>query len=461
MKKELNDTIIAPLTPSVGGSVSLIRISGPNAIARVNKFFPGKDLEKMEGNRFVFGHVVDENGKLIDQVVVLISRGPHSYTGEDVVEISCHANPFVVENMLKLFTSNGCRMADPGEFSKRAFLNEKMDLVQAEAVADLIAAKSRAAVENSLFQLEGKLSQYVREIKTQLVKISGLMELDLDFTEEDLEIIPNEKIISELEKAEKKLTQLLQSYRQGAALKKGIEVLITGKPNVGKSSLMNALLQKNRVIVSDMPGTTRDVVHDEIVVNNVVIRFIDSAGIRFTDQVVEFEGIEKAKEYFTQAQIILLVVDGSEPLNHDDTNLLKSIRATIPSKLIVTVNKLDLGVNPEVESYLKQKNLKHVFVSAKEGTGIEELKKSLVEHIFDQSENIEEEPVLANERQKICIEKAIGHIEKTKQAILAGLGNEFAAVDLREAITELAEITGEITTDDVLNNIFANFCIGK
>jgi len=461
MNRDLKDTIISPLTPSVGGSVALIRISGPEAISRCNQFFRSKNLERIKGNQFVFGSLVDESAKMIDQVVILVYRAPHSYTGEDTVEISCHANPFIVNEILQLFTRHGCRLAEPGEFSKRAFLNEKMDLVQAEAVADLIAAKSKAAVENSLNHLKGELSRYVQAVKKELIEISALVELDLDFTEEDLEIIPPEPIIRIISNAEGKLEKLLKSYSQGTILKKGIEVLITGKPNVGKSSLMNALLKKNRVIVSEYPGTTRDVVHEETILNQVLVRFIDSAGIRFTDQIVESEGIEKAKEYFDQAQVILLVVDGSSELTHDDINLIQSVSATFRSKVILVVNKTDLQTHPETIRYIEKRKMKNILVSAKKATNIDKLKDMIIEHVYTLNQKKEEELLLSNERQKQSIEKALTHLRRTREGVLKGIGNELVAIDLREAINELAEVTGEITTDDVLNTVFANFCIGK
>jgi len=373
--KESADTIIAPLTPSVGGSVSLLRISGNQAIEISNRFFPSKNIEALPGNSFVFGRLVNEEKQVIDQVVLLLYRAPHSYTGEDTIEISCHANPFIVKEIIDLYKRNGCRLAEPGEFSKRAFLNDKIDLVQAEAVADLIAARSLAAVENSVKQLNGGLSERFKSIRDSLVHIASLLEVELDFSEEDIEIVEPKKTSRLLNDIKAQLSALSQSYDSGSMLKQGLEVLISGKPNVGKSSLMNALLDQDRVIVSSLPGTTRDLVHESIILDGLQVRLIDTAGIRPGSDSIEAEGVKKARKYFNQAHIILLIVDVSQKLDKQDKNLIADFSLTYPQKLFIIGNKADLGIHPSTKKELEKQKGQPLYISAKTGLNIEHLKK--------------------------------------------------------------------------------------
>lgn len=459
--KNHNDTIISSITPSVGGSVALVRISGKKAVEISNDFFPPKNLLKISGGRFYFGKLIDEHNATIDEVVLLIYREPNSYTGEDIVEISCHSNPFIIEKVIKLFLNSGCRLAEPGEFSKRAFLNGKMDLIQAEAVADLIAAKSEAVVKNSLLQIDGRLSQIIKNIKEDLIKTASLLELDLDFNEDDIEIIKADQIIDSVNSAYTKIDSLLKSYNYGRILSKGIEVLITGKPNVGKSSLMNALLDKDRVIVSEQPGTTRDIVHEDILVDNILIRFIDSAGIQITSDSIEAEGVERARKLFDNANIILLMLDISEPFSQDDRNLLKAISSFYSSKMILVKNKIDIKEDGSNLQYLEKKNFKAFPVSAINGDNVRELKDKILKKIFSIDKNISEEILITNERQNTALIKTKEALVNVKKGIENHFGYEFAAVDMRLAIDSLSEITGEISTDDILDNIFSNFCIGK
>jgi len=462
MKKEKSkDTIVAPISSAVGSSVAMLRISGSQAIAIANKFFPLRDLQRAPGGRFFFGPLNDDKKDLIDEVVLLVYKAPHSFSGEDAVEISFHANPLILEKALHTFVNAGCRLAEPGEFSKRAFINGKIDLVQAEAIADLIAAKSQAAIKNSLFQVSGKFSGRINNIKQNLTDIAALIELDLDFSGEDLEIVTADNILDKLNNLIGEIDRLLISYKAGKVLKEGIKVLITGKPNVGKSSLMNALLEKKRAIVSSTPGTTRDIIHDEVFVDNVLVRFIDSAGIHLTDNSVEAEGIERSREYFDIAGLIILVVDISRELTKDDINLLESSIQFFKDKLIVAGNKSDLQINQTTVEYLIKCQTPLYKVSAKTGMNIGQLKKDIASRIKGGAGLFAEDVFITNQRQFDMLGRTKQSLERAVAGIKQAFGFEFIAVDVRDAIGQLSGITGEIATEDVLNTIFSNFCIGK
>jgi tRNA modification GTPase len=460
-KTEYTETIIAPLTPVTGGSVALLRISGSKAVDYANRFFTGSDLSEKKGGRFFFGSLKDIQGEIVDEIVLSLFRNPHSYTGEDVVEISCHANPFIVNQIIQLFLNAGCRMAEAGEFTKRAFLNGKMDLVQAEAVAEIIAAQSAEGVKNSLSQLKGNLSKQINKIRSGIIRTASFLELDLDFTEEDLEIIHPKQVLDETEKTIDSINTILETYKQGTILSKGIDVLITGKPNVGKSSLMNALLNEDRVIVSDKPGTTRDIIHEETVIQSTRVRFFDSAGIRLTDSSIEAEGVERARNQFKRADVILLLVDGSEPLSFEDENLLKTLSQTYNQKTIVIKNKSDLNSESSTREKIKKLGLPNLSVSAKKRTNIKTIKDLVIRTSGKTSGDPQSGALLSNQRQYQKLIAAKEHLQKAAESIRENIGYEFAAVDLRAAIQNLSEITGEITTDDILNSIFADFCIGK
>lgn len=460
MKYE-HDTIIAPITPVVGGSVALIRISGKNAINFTNELFKGKTLLKQEGGRFYHGQMINERSELIDDVVVFLYRKPHSYTGEDIVEISAHGNPFIVEEILQQYLAKGCRIAQPGEFSRRAFLNGKMDLIQAEAVADLIAAKSKAIAKNSLQNIKGKLSYLVSELKEQLVQVASLLELDLDFTEDDLDIISSDQINDVLDRVLEKVNSLLESYNYSKILSKGIEALITGKTNVGKSSLMNALLERDRVIVSSMPGTTRDFIHEDIVIKNVLVRFIDSAGIRFAKNRIEAAGVDRAKELYDRSDIILLVIDASKRLSKRDYDLLELLSSQFGNKLIVLANKKDLLPNQNTTRFLDNPELEVQHISAKTGENLDLVKERIIDKIHTSEKDLSEEVLISNERQKGILLTTRENLLLAKEALSNNVGYEFIAVDIRNAINSLSEISGQITSEDILNNIFSNFCIGK
>ncbi len=461
MIAENKDTIISLISSAAGGSISLIRLSGPDSFTMMNRHFKSKSVKKTEGGRFFLGKIIDGKGGVIDEVVALFYRKPHSYTGEDVVEISCHANPFIIKDLLTLFQGAGCRLAEPGEFTRRAFLNAKMDLVQAEAVADLIMSKSRAAVKNSLMHVEGKLSEELKKIKTQLRDTASLLELDLDFSEEDIDVIASGDIDTKLENIIDTIDKFISSYQYGHVLSKGIEVLIAGKPNVGKSSLMNAFLMKDRVIVSDIPGTTRDMIHEDIVIENTLIRFIDSAGIHLTEDIIEMQGVSRAKRHMDHADIILIMIDISRPLSDEDMGLLDRIHTLYPEKMILCGNKSDLGTHPGNLEQLKEKNETVHLISAIHNAGVDHIKKTIIEKVHDMEHHVSDELMISNERQYNTLRKCRKALEAARKTLRNNVGFEFVAVDLRTAITHISDITGEITADDILNNIFSQFCIGK
>lgn len=454
-------TIIAPVSASVGGSINIIRVSGEKAIEISNQIFVPHDLSQSESGRFFHGHIQIDKANKIDEVVLLIYRAPSSYTGEDVVEINCHANPIIVQSIIRVYLDNQCKLAEPGEFTKRAFINGKMDLTQAEAVADIIASKSKHAIQNSLSVLEGSLKTKLNGIKNSLTNAASLLELDLDFTEEDLGIINPDTIKNELSNVKRDIAYLIKSYDVGKELNRGIEVLITGKPNVGKSSLMNTILGHNRMIVSSVPGTTRDTVHEDIMLNDILVRFIDSAGIRLTEDVVESEGVERARNLFNRASAILLLIDLSEPPSAEDWNLLKMTKSFYPEKTVILGNKCDLPVNKNTAEALSDHAENVINISAKQDKNIEKLKKRLTSQFLSSADQRGEDIFITNERQYRALVSTQEGLDRAGHSLDSKAGNEFVAFDLREAIQHLSEITGEITSDDILNNIFLNFCIGK
>ena len=455
------DTIISTITPVRGGSVCLLRVSGKDAINITCKYFKSNSLSNMEGGRFYFGKFVDDKNEVVDEVIIYVFKKPKSYTGEDVIEISCHSNIFILEEIINLYLNNNCRIAEPGEFTKRAFLNNKIDLVQAEAVADLIASKSKASVKNSLNLLEGKLSKLINSLKKNLIDVGSLLELELDFSEEDLEIISRDKFFDIMESSISIVNSLLDSYDSGRELQKGIEILIAGKPNVGKSSLMNSLLQKDRVIVSHIAGTTRDLIHEDIVMDDTLVRLIDTAGIRFTSDEIEAEGVTRAKKFLETASLILLMIDLSSEIDNDDLDILNSLVHKKSNSLIIVGNKSDKEVNIKTEEYLSKLEIDKIKISAKEETNISELKRLIIRRIKRNEKDLSEDIILTNKRQYDVLNRLKKILNDNLKSFKSNQGFEFIAVDLRLAIETLSEITGEISTDDILNNIFSNFCIGK
>lgn len=446
------DTIAAIATPSGVGAISVIRVSGPESISLVDKIFKGKgSLIDFASHTIHYGKILAEDQKTIDDVLVSIFKSPNSYTGEESVEISTHGSQLICNNILERLVKNGVRLAEPGEFTKRAFLNKRLDLSQAEAVIDIINSRTNASLKGARNQLDGLLSKKVDSLRQDLVNSSSLIELELDFAEEDIEFVSFENVKQELNKIIEEIEKLIDSYKIGKVLRDGVNVVLVGKPNVGKSSLLNYLVKESRAIVSHIPGTTRDVIREEISIDGILFKLFDTAGIRITEDEIEKEGVLRSRKAVENADIIILISEVQSEFPKDLYTELLDL--TDEDKIITLVNKIDLD---EEKKYPEGLN-----ISAKTGEGLSEFieilkKKSLVSESFS-----EKSAVVSNLRHKTALEKAREHLVKSVESIDSKLSGEFISVDLRNAESALGEIIGIVTTDDILNNIFSQFCIGK
>jgi tRNA modification GTPase len=461
-----NDTIIALATPAGVGAISVIRLSGEKAIAIVDAFFKsvrkGKTLKNQKSHTIHLGHIV-QNDILLDEVLVSVFKNPNSYTGENVIEISCHGSSFIQQEIIQLFLQNGCRMADNGEFTMRAFLNGKMDLSQAEAVADVIASNSAASHQMAIQQMRGGITNELKELRVQLLDFAALIELELDFSGEDVEFADRTKFKELVAKITFVLKRLIDSFSFGNAMKYGIPVAIIGEPNVGKSTLLNTLLNEEKAIVSDIAGTTRDAIEDEMIIEGVAFRFIDTAGIRETEDVVESIGIKKAYEKAENAQLIIFLID-SNKFSHSKAEFLEeieTIKTRFPNKrLLVIANKIDtLSCHDSAVLQSEIENL--ILLSAKNKTGIEKLKNELTSlvNIGALSNN---ETIVTNSRHFEALNNALTAITSVQQGINLEIGTDLFSIDIRECLRHLGNITGEYDVDkDILGHIFGNFCIGK
>ncbi|WP_445716589.1 tRNA uridine-5-carboxymethylaminomethyl(34) synthesis GTPase MnmE [Flavobacterium sp.] len=469
------ETIVALATPSGAGAIAIIRLSGKDAIEIASEVFQsvsGKDITKQKTHTIHLGHIVDPStssgqaGKVYDQVLLSIFKGPNSYTGENVIEISCHGSTFIQQQIIQLLLRKGAKMAQAGEFTLRAFLNGKLDLSQAEAVADLIASDNEASHQIAMQQMRGGFSNEIAKLREELLNFASLIELELDFAEEDVEFADRTQFHDLLERIEFVLKRLIDSFAVGNVIKNGIPVAIVGEPNVGKSTLLNALLNEERAIVSDIAGTTRDTIEDELVINGIGFRFIDTAGIRETKDVVESIGIQKTFEKMEQAQVVILLLDAKE-LQVSGLKFqveIEKIKNKFPQKpLIVILNKVDLLSISEVETIrqeLETLNLKLVTISAKQKVGIDELKNTLLSFVNTGALR-NNETIVTNTRHYDSLLKALEEVQKVKWGLDSGLSSDLMAIDIRSALHYFGEITGEVTNDELLGNIFANFCIGK
>lgn len=463
-----HDTIVALATPSGAGAVAILRISGANAIAITNEIFvsvKGKDLRQQKTHTLHLGTIVD-NQKVLDQVLVSIFKNPNSYTGEDVIEIACHGSTFIQQQIIQLLLRKGCRMANAGEFTLRAFLNGKLDLSQAEAVADLIASDNEASHQIAMQQMRGGFSSEIHRLREELLNFASLIELELDFAEEDVEFADRSQFTDLLNRIEFVLKRLIDSFAVGNVIKNGIPVAIVGEPNVGKSTLLNALLNEERAIVSAIAGTTRDTIEDEININGVGFRFIDTAGIRETEDYVESIGIQKTFEKMEQAQVVLYLFESSKFHSEGATyrNEIEKIKNKYPQKQVVVIlNKIDL-INPqqlqEIHMQLDELSIKIIELSAKNKEGIHELKEALFA-LVNTGALRNNETIVTNSRHYDALLKALEAIQKVKWGMESQVPSDLVAIDIREALYYFGEITGEVTNDELLGNIFANFCIGK
>lgn len=459
------ETIVALATPSGAGAIAIIRLSGAAAItiaADVFQSVSGKDISKQKTHTIHLGHIVD-NEKVYDQVLLCIFKGPNSYTGENVIEISCHGSTFIQQQIIQLLLRKGAKMAQAGEFTLRAFLNGKLDLSQAEAVADLIASDNEASHQIAMQQMRGGFSNEIAKLREELLNFASLIELELDFAEEDVEFADRTQFHDLLERIEFVLKRLIDSFAVGNVIKNGIPVAIVGEPNVGKSTLLNALLNEERAIVSDIAGTTRDTIEDELVINGIGFRFIDTAGIRETQDHVESIGIQKTFEKIEQAQVVLFLVDSTE-LTMESLERLKveveKIRNKYPQKALLTIfNKKD-KLDESLLTNLKSQIENSIFISAKQKVGIEELKNELMSFVNTGALR-NNETIVTNTRHYDSLLKALEEIQKVKWGLNSGISSDLMAIDIRSALYFFGEITGEVTNDELLGNIFANFCIGK
>ncbi|WP_079736839.1 tRNA uridine-5-carboxymethylaminomethyl(34) synthesis GTPase MnmE [Polaribacter sp. KT 15] len=461
-----NDTIIALATPSGVGAISVIRLSGENAIDIVDANFKSikkdKTLVTQKTHTIHLGHII-ENSIIIDEVLVSVFKNPNSYTGENVVEISCHGSSFIQQEIIQLFLKKGCRMADNGEFTMRAFLNGKMDLSQAEAVADVIASNSAASHQMAIQQMRGGITNELKNLRAQLLDFAALIELELDFSGEDVEFADRTKFKELVAKITFVLKRLIDSFSFGNAMKNGIPVAIIGEPNVGKSTLLNALLNEEKAIVSDIAGTTRDAIEDELIIDGVAFRFIDTAGIRETEDVVENIGIKKTYEKAENAQLIIFLIDSNKYAysREDFLEEINTIKNRFPNKrLLVIANKIDtLSCH---DSSILQSDIENLLlVSAKSKIGLETLKDELTSlvNIGALSNN---ETIVTNSRHFEALNNALSAINSVQQGIDLEISTDLFSIDIRECLRYLGNITGEYDVDkDILGHIFSNFCIGK
>jgi tRNA modification GTPase len=458
------ETIVALASPSGAGAIAIIRLSGNEALTIAEQVFQsvsGKAISKQKTHTIHLGHIV-EAGKVYDQVLLSIFKNPHTYTGEDVIEISCHGSTYIQQQIIQLLLRKGCRMAQAGEFTLRAFLNGKLDLSQAEAVADLISSDNEASHQIAMQQMRGGFSNEIAKLREELLNFASLIELELDFAEEDVEFADRTQFNELLTRIEFVLKRLIDSFAVGNVIKNGIPVAIVGEPNVGKSTLLNTLLNEERAIVSDIAGTTRDTIEDELVIDGIGFRFIDTAGIRETRDVVESIGIKKTFEKIEQAQVVMYL----SPLTPKGGTLafvkteVEKIRNQFPLKpLIIIGNKIDLYSNNEIE-HIKKEIPTIVLLSAKNKTGIEELKNQLLSFVNTGALR-NNETIVTNTRHYDSLLKALEEIQKVSFGLQTGLSSDLMAIDIKQALYYFGEITGEVTNDELLGNIFANFCIGK
>ena len=446
------DTIIALATPPGVGAISVIRLSGPNSISAIDNVFSGKiRIKDAKSHTIHYGNIV-ENDEIIDDVLVSVFRAPNSYTAEDSVEISTHGSPLIAQKIISLIINNGeVRLAEPGEFTKRAFLNNRIDLAQAEAVADLINSRTSVSLRGARNQLDGLLSLKVDLLRKKLVDVSSFIELELDFTEEDIEFVRRNDLTFKINEILVEIEGLLDSYSFGKVIRDGINVAIVGEPNVGKSSILNYLLKESRAIVSDIPGTTRDTIREEISIDGILFKLFDTAGMRISDEEVEKEGVKRSRETVKNTDLILFIGDINVGFSDQIGNELRELNQSV--KILKVLNKTDLVANITF--------LEDFRISAKTGDGMTQLLEGLKKSAFSEGAYTEKDAIVTNIRHYNCLVKAKENLMRAVKTLSENLSGEFLASDFRAAEIALAEIIGEVTPEDILNNIFSKFCIGK
>lgn len=462
----IEDVIAAIATPIGEGGLAIIRVSGKGVFNIVDRSFHGKlPLSQSASHTAHFGDFVNPAGEVLDEVVATVFRQPHSYTTQDIVEITCHGGMFVTNEILSVLLRSGARMASPGEFTKRAFLNGRIDLAKAEAVSEMIRSRSANAHRASLMQLKGRLSEKVNEIRSGLMKCCSLIELELDFAEEGIELADKDYLAIELQKLASEIESLLATYESGKICRDGVRATIVGKPNAGKSSILNSLILQDRAIVSDIPGTTRDTLDESVVIEGILFALTDTAGVRSNPERLEAEGISRTLKTIGSSEIIILVVDASSSKNPLDEEFLQTLvnERRRGASIVVALNKVDL-IPPSHPIHLPTVLMTEaiVRVSALSGEGIPELRRTLIRVVGLSAEKwLDAGAGITNARHRDCLISSHERVLSAISAIRGGLGSELLAIDLRRAANDLGEITGVITSEDILNNIFGSFCIGK
>lgn len=463
----LKDTIVALATPAGVGAIGVIRLSGEDAVRIANDVFHGKDLTKQASHTIHFGTIRDDDHKIIDEVLISLFIAPKSYTGEHVVEVSCHGSNYIIQQLIQLFIKKGARLAQPGEFTLRAFLNGRMDLSQAEAVADLVAAESESAHKVALQQMRGGFSNEIKRLREELIHFASMIELELDFGEEDVEFANRDDLKQLIIKIQKLIHSLIQSFQLGNAIKNGVSTVIAGRPNAGKSTLLNALLNEERAIVSDIEGTTRDTIEEVLNIKGIQFRLIDTAGIREAQDQIEAIGVEKTMQKIQQSALLVYLFDVIKtPPEEVRKDIEKLVHPGI--QLLVVANKMDLNPYTKAEHYIIKDSPAHqhistsnfIPVSAINQMNIEYLKEKLYEAALSGKTSLES-TVVTNMRHYEALQKADDSLQSALQGLNSGITGDFLAMDIRRALAYLGEITGEVGVEDLLDNIFSKFCIGK
>jgi len=458
----LRDTIAAIATPMGVGGLGIIRVSGPKSEEIARKLFkPRKRVDNFMTHHLYHGEIISpETGATLDEVLLTLMRKPHSYTGEDTLEINCHGGPLILQVVLTEVIKAGARLAEPGEFTRRAFLNNRLDLSQAEAVVDIIMAKTDRSLELAVSHLKGELTSKIEALRTSIIDVLAILEASIDFSEEGVDVEQNSEIIRRIQAIVDDLHAMLATYEQGKIYRHGLGAVITGKPNVGKSSLLNRLLGEKRAIVTPIPGTTRDFIEEFTNIKGIPVRLTDTAGIRHPENIIEQEGIAFVREKLSSADLVFIVLDGSEELTEEDVEIIEENRMR---KAILVINKTDL---PHVINIQKVHqlvpDLHPLWISAKYGDGIPSLKEAIYALVMKQSK--EDHPstmMITNIRHKMVLERAVALLSQAKDSIVGGLSPEFPALDVREALDSLGEIVGKTINEDILDRIFSTFCIGK
>lgn len=458
-----HDTIAALATPVGTGGIAVIRISGGNAFGIVDAIFRGSTRITDAGTHTIhYGRILDpKSSSVIDTVITSLFRQPHSYTGEDVVEISVHGGYFVSQKILEILCLNGARSAQPGEFTLRAFLNGKMDLTQAEAVADIIQAKTDRSHRASIEQLNGRLSKHINGLRQQLLDLCSLLELELDFSQEGIDLTQKEESLQRIRQISSSIQSMINTYSTGKRTRDGVKVALAGRPNAGKSSLLNLLLEEERAIVSEIPGTTRDTIEESILLDGLQFIFIDTAGLRESVDVIEKEGIRRTIQNLQKADIALLIIDASQPVREEDVTLFKETITSLNKDIysMYVINKIDLRHNQFSIDELPP--LDFVDISCKTHHGIPALKKMIVDAALREYDSLSSSIIITNIRHRNALQNALNSLKNAENSLNNDMSGDFIAVDLRESLNYLGEIIGLTTPDDILNNIFSQFCIGK